>query len=105
MTDDEDKDENKKSKGKGSFSFSSLPLLGALFSLVFKYPKLMIPLILLLGFLSLPTLCNKEDTSYSDPTSTENETEETLLRPKGAIFDAEKYASAKIFKQKKKPYT
>lgn len=97
MTDDEDKDGNKKSKGKGSSSFSSLPLVGALFSLVFKYPKLMIPLILLLGFLSLPTLCNKEDTSYSDPTSTENETEETLLRPKGAIFDAEKYASAKTY--------
>ncbi|PJZ44898.1 C1 family peptidase [Leptospira brenneri] len=93
MTDD-DKEPEEESKSEGS-SFFLIAIFAFLGGLIFKYPKVMIP-ILLLGLLGL--ICIG---SFSDDSETEddNSTESASVGPHklGAKFDTERYDRAPVY--------
>ena len=94
MTDDEDNESsNSKKKDSGSSGFSILTIFNLFGSLIFKYPKIMIPVLLVGGLFYVSTICIGEDGSNeSVEFPTENERNDKTIQFKGAKFDLKKYA-------------
>ncbi|WCL47736.1 C1 family peptidase [Leptospira sp. GIMC2001] len=99
MTDD-DEDENKeegKSDDSGSGGFWLLAIFGVIGTLLFKYPKVMIPTLIVVSLLAISLLCEPgDDYEYEEDDET-SQNESTVIHPKGAIFDPEKYAATKAY--------
>jgi C1A family cysteine protease len=106
MTDDEDNESsNSKKKDSGSSGFSILTIFNLFGSLIFKYPKIMIPVLLVGGLFYASTICIGGDGSNeSVEFPTENERNDKTIQFKGAKFDLKKYAKTPVYEPLAKGY-
>jgi hypothetical protein len=102
MTDDEEdpkneNDDNKKSDGSGA---GILAIIAIVFGLIFKYPKVLIPLLLLcfVGFICLSP-SDVEQSEDDDTEETESHATSNTSRKLGAKIDAKKYDRALVYEK------
>jgi len=99
MTNDKDNNDDEKKENKSeSSSFWLFAIIGIVFAAIFKYPKVMIPVLLVAGLLFGSFLCFGDTEYESDAEKTEQrENSKSLHRAMGSRFDQKKYAAAKVY--------